>query len=50
MAMDDSTEAERLDRREMLLQATVRHLERESAASLRVGAIKGGGGCRGRTD
>jgi AcrR family transcriptional regulator len=39
MATKDSTEAERLDRRELLLRATLRHLETGSAASLRVGAI-----------
>jgi AcrR family transcriptional regulator len=39
MATGDSTEAERLDRRELLLRATVRHLETGNAASLRVGSI-----------
>jgi AcrR family transcriptional regulator len=39
MATHDSAEAQRPDRRELLLQATVRHLETRSAASLRVGVI-----------
>jgi AcrR family transcriptional regulator len=39
MATQDSTTVERHDRRELLLQAAVRHLETESAESLRVGEI-----------
>ncbi len=36
---EDGTAVERPDRRELLLRATVRHLETRSAASLRVGEI-----------
>jgi AcrR family transcriptional regulator len=39
MVSDDAPESGRPDRRELLLRAAVRHLETESAASLRVGAI-----------
>jgi AcrR family transcriptional regulator len=39
MVGDDALDARRPDRRELLLGAAVRHLETESAASLRVGAI-----------
>lgn len=39
MTKDDVPDAERPDRRELLLLAAVRQLETESAASLRVGAI-----------
>jgi AcrR family transcriptional regulator len=39
MATQDSAAVERHDRRELLLQAAVRHLETRSAESLRVGEI-----------